>query len=148
MQCGSSSKFTPVKRIKKCALSVKEKIFVSNVYNFLRKENPSFSVDDTVEKTSNMMGVSKSTTFKVISELKKSKKYVESGSILPHLTVLEVFATKTFPKRHDTDEITKEKGHEVLRLPPYFYVFNPIELIRVLKKRINMLNKRKFQIRF
>jgi len=32
-------------------------------------------------------------------------------------------------KRYELDEIALEKGHEVIRLPPYNCQYNPIELI-------------------
>ena len=68
LQYGSG--FTPVRRTKKSALSVNEKVIINNVYNYLRTENPSGSVDDIVAKTSNMTGVSKSTIYKIRSEAK------------------------------------------------------------------------------
>ena len=32
-------------------------------------------------------------------------------------------------KKYELDEIALEKGHEVIRLPPYHCKYNPIELI-------------------
>lgn len=43
--------------------------------------------------------------------------------------LLEVLKTKTFNKPYVIDEIAKAYGHTVLRLPPYFCTFNPIEII-------------------
>lgn len=37
-------------------------------------------------------------------------------------------------KRYKTDELAFQYGHEVLRLPPYHCIFNPIELIWGLTK--------------
>uniref|UniRef100_A0A6P7FNP8 Uncharacterized protein LOC114332220 n=1 Tax=Diabrotica virgifera virgifera TaxID=50390 RepID=A0A6P7FNP8_DIAVI len=43
--------------------------------------------------------------------------------------MLEVIHTKVFEKQFVIDELAKRNGHNVLRLPPYYCVFNPIELI-------------------
>lgn len=43
--------------------------------------------------------------------------------------LLEVLRTKTFEKKYVIENIARQYGHSVLRLPPYFCVFNPIELI-------------------
>jgi hypothetical protein len=54
---------------------------------------------------------------------------------------LEVLRIRTFEKEYMVDEIAKKYGHTVLRLPPYFCIFNPIELIGgQLKKRIRRNN--------
>lgn len=55
--------------------------------------------------------------------------------------LLEVLRTKKFEKIYAVDEMAKKHGHTVLRLPPYFCIFNPIELIwGQLKKRIRRKN--------
>ncbi|XP_050514989.1 uncharacterized protein LOC126890178 [Diabrotica virgifera virgifera] len=43
--------------------------------------------------------------------------------------MLEVLHTKVFEKQFVIDELVKRDGHNVLRLPPYYCVFNPIESI-------------------
>ncbi|XP_050508065.1 uncharacterized protein LOC126885527 [Diabrotica virgifera virgifera] len=43
--------------------------------------------------------------------------------------MLEVLHTKVFEKQFVIDELAKRDGHNVLRLPPSYCVFNPIELI-------------------
>lgn len=55
--------------------------------------------------------------------------------------LLEVLKTKTFPKQFYVDDLASKSGHTVLRLPPYYCVFNPIELIwSQLKKNIRRRN--------
>lgn len=49
--------------------------------------------------------------------------------------LLEIVRKSNFKKKYVIDEIAKENGHTVLRLPPYFCIFNPIELIWGLLKR-------------
>lgn len=49
--------------------------------------------------------------------------------------LLQVLATESFPKCYFVDELAKQKGHFVLRLPPYYCIFNPIELIWSQLKR-------------
>ncbi|CAH1108551.1 unnamed protein product [Psylliodes chrysocephalus] len=146
MQRGSNSKFTLVKRIKKCAFSVNEKIFVSNIYNCLSMDNSSFSVDDTVEKTSNMMSESKSTIYKVISEfvigVVKPPKKNAGDDIIKWLTdrninfpgksiqieLLEIVKLNKPPVRYVVDELAETHGI-VVRLFPNHCKLNPIELI-------------------
>jgi len=38
-------------------------------------------------------------------------------------------AHKLFKIEYWIDQVTREYGHEILRLPPYHCIFNPIELI-------------------
>nr|CAH7768126.1 unnamed protein product [Callosobruchus chinensis] len=55
--------------------------------------------------------------------------------------LLEVLHTKEFEKQYIIDSIARKHGHDVLRLPPYFCVFNPIELIwGQLKQRVRRKN--------
>lgn len=55
--------------------------------------------------------------------------------------LLEVLSTKNFPKKYVVDEMANAANFIVLRLPPYFCIFNPIELIwGQLKKRIRRKN--------
>lgn len=43
--------------------------------------------------------------------------------------LLEVVKSYNFSKQYVCDQIAKEAGHEVIRLPPYYCIFNAIELI-------------------
>lgn len=43
--------------------------------------------------------------------------------------LLEVLRTKLFTKKIVIEQMAKQHGHEILRLPPYHCTFNPIELI-------------------
>lgn len=43
--------------------------------------------------------------------------------------LLEVLRTEQFSKQYVIDHLAESQGHIVLRLPPYFCIFNPIELI-------------------
>ncbi|XP_050500852.1 uncharacterized protein LOC126880830 [Diabrotica virgifera virgifera] len=55
--------------------------------------------------------------------------------------MLKVFHTKVFEKQFVIDELAKRDGHNVLRLLPYYCVFNPIELIwRQLKESLRRNN--------
>lgn len=54
---------------------------------------------------------------------------------------MEVLRVKSFEKQYVVDNIAQKYGHTVLRLPPYYCIFNPIELIwGQLKKRIRRKN--------
>lgn len=42
------------------------------------------------------------------------------------------------PKQYEVDELVKKYGHEVLRVPPFHVVFNPIEMVwAMIKKHFN-----------
>lgn len=57
--------------------------------------------------------------------------------------LLEIIKKLNLPIKHRIDEIAKQNGHTVLRLPPYYCVFNPIELIwSSLKRGIKKNNTR------
>ena len=43
--------------------------------------------------------------------------------------LMEVLHTKKFEKEYVTDSIAERYGHTVLRLPPYYCIFNLIEFI-------------------
>ncbi|RZC32052.1 DDE 3 domain containing protein [Asbolus verrucosus] len=43
--------------------------------------------------------------------------------------LLEVLKTRQFTKKYNVDDMTKKRGFQVLRLPPYHCNFNPIEMI-------------------
>lgn len=60
--------YSPVKRFKSAALSANEKIIVLNVFNALRYENPSCSVENIVERCANMTGIGKTTIYKLRKE--------------------------------------------------------------------------------
>ncbi|MVN25621.1 hypothetical protein GO639_10740 [Staphylococcus aureus] len=52
-----------------------------------------------------------------------------------------VLQTKTFEKVYAQESIAEMYGHTILRLPPYFCVFNPIDLVwGKLKQSINRKN--------
>ena len=55
--------------------------------------------------------------------------------------LLEVLRTRTFEKEFVIEMIARNHHHTVLRLPPYYCIFNPIELMWTqLKKRIRRKN--------
>jgi transposase len=62
----------PSKRPKMGPLSVNEKTLILNCYNFLSAKNASASVDGNVELAATMLGVSKSSVYKMIKENKTS----------------------------------------------------------------------------
>jgi hypothetical protein len=54
---------------------------------------------------------------------------------------LEILKNHDIPQQYVVDETAKERGHTVLRLPPYYCVLNPIELIwSSLKRGIRQSN--------
>jgi transposase len=59
--------------------------------------------------------------------LMKHELYYEDGYTKKQL--LEVLRTKSFEKHYVVDQLAQKYGHAVLRLPPYFCILNPIELI-------------------
>lgn len=55
--------------------------------------------------------------------------------------LLDIVATLNCEKSYVVDTFAKEHGHQVLRLPPYYCIFNPIELIwSELKNKIRKAN--------
>jgi transposase len=55
--------------------------------------------------------------------------------------LLEIVQSQKFEKKYFIDKITAEAGHEILRLPPYYCVLNPIELMwSYVKKQIRKTN--------
>lgn len=55
--------------------------------------------------------------------------------------LLEVLRTRVFPKKYKVDVLAANSGHDILRLPPYHCIFNPIEMIwGQLKQRIRRVN--------
>jgi hypothetical protein len=69
----SLSDYVPAKRVKRCALSQNEKIIILNVFNALKHQNPTNSVDDIVEKCSKMTGIGKSTIYRLLKETKNEQ---------------------------------------------------------------------------
>lgn len=65
----------------------------------------------------------------MINWLEKNNVPFDKKSKKPEL--YEIIKSKIQPPVHKVhvDEFLKRKGHEVLRLPPYYCEFNPIELI-------------------
>lgn len=43
--------------------------------------------------------------------------------------LLEIIEKQNFEKEYYIDELCKTHDHTLLRLPPYYCIFNPIELI-------------------
>ena len=72
----SFSDYIPAKRVKRCALSQNEKIIILNVYNALKFQNPSNSIDDIMETCSKMTGIGKSTIYKLLKESKDERETV------------------------------------------------------------------------
>ena len=66
----SLSDYVPAKRVKRCALSQNEKIIILNIFNALKHQNPTDSVDDIVEKCSKVTGIGKSTIYRLLQETK------------------------------------------------------------------------------
>ena len=50
-----------------------------------------------------------------------------SGAVKPDL--LKLVNIRKPPKQYELDELFREAGHEVIRLPPYHSELNPIELV-------------------
>lgn len=56
--------------------------------------------------------------------------------------LLEVLKTKTYQKQFIVDKLAEDYGHTILKLPPYYCIFNPIELIwSQLKAHVRRNNK-------
>jgi len=57
-------------------------------------------------------------------------KIIEVPSPCPTKSVLlNIIKNLNFEKQYVVDELAKKFGHTVLRLPPYYCIFNPIEII-------------------
>ena len=69
------------------------------------------------------------------------KEWLEKNNVqyLPHETKMEllqrVYPFRNQPKLYELDQIAEERGHQVIRLPPYHCQYNPIELIWAKVKR-------------
>lgn len=56
--------------------------------------------------------------------------------------LLKIIKSKNFQRQYVIDNLAEQHGHVVLRLPPYYCVFNPIELIWAnLKSHVRKLNQ-------
>ncbi|XP_074035702.1 uncharacterized protein [Leptinotarsa decemlineata] len=65
--------FTPKKRsVKNSPLSVCEKVIILNVYDCIKHDHPSLSVQESVERCARMTGIGQSTIFKLLRERKIS----------------------------------------------------------------------------
>ncbi|CAH2010623.1 unnamed protein product [Acanthoscelides obtectus] len=54
--------------------------------------------------------------------------------------LLDLIKRQKFEKEYVVDNLLQQNGHEVLRLPPYYCIFNPIELVwAALKKNESLL---------
>lgn len=55
--------------------------------------------------------------------------------------LIQIIKRYNFKPEHFTDNLAEQNGHTVLRLPPYYCVFNPIELIwSSVKNRLRKVN--------
>lgn len=80
-----------------------------------------------------------STKFEISTFLEEHDLYFEADYSKKQL--LEVLHTKIFQKQYFIDNAAAAVGHTVLRLPPYYCIFNPIELIwSSLKQHIRRKN--------
>ena len=56
--------------------------------------------------------------------------------------LLELIKKQKFSKEYYVDTLMEQHGHEVLRLPPYYCIFNPIELVwATLKQKVRKYNQ-------
>lgn len=56
--------------------------------------------------------------------------------------LLNIIKSHKFQKEYVIDELCRSQGHDVLRLPHYYCIFNPIELIwSTIKKRLRRINQ-------
>lgn len=59
------------------------------------------------------------------------------------MLVSDLIKRRNFQKCYAVDEFLQHEGHDVLRLPPYYCVFNPIEMVwhqvkmAIRKKNVN-----------
>lgn len=84
---------------------------------------------------------SNSTKAEISDFLQKNDLYYEDSYTKNQL--LEVLKTKTFQKEYVIDSMAIAAGHTVLRLPPYYCILNPIELIwSQLKDYVRRTNDR------
>lgn len=84
---------------------------------------------------------SNSTKAQISDFLQENNLYYEESYTKNQL--LEVLKTKTFQKEYAVDNMAISAGHTVLRLPPYYCIFNPIELVwSQLKEHVRRTNDR------
>ncbi|XP_072400443.1 uncharacterized protein [Diabrotica undecimpunctata] len=56
--------------------------------------------------------------------------------------LLNIVKSHSFNKEYVLDELCKIQGHTILRVPPYYCIFNPIEMIwGILKTRLRKRNE-------
>ncbi|XP_072392337.1 uncharacterized protein [Diabrotica undecimpunctata] len=56
--------------------------------------------------------------------------------------LLNIVKSHSFNKEYVLDKLCKIQGHTILRLPPYYCIFNPIEMIwGILKTRLRKRNE-------
>ncbi|XP_050516593.1 uncharacterized protein LOC126891459 [Diabrotica virgifera virgifera] len=56
--------------------------------------------------------------------------------------LLNIVKSHNFKKEYVLDEFCKTQGHTILRLPPYYCIFNPIEMIwGIIKSRLRKCNQ-------
>lgn len=72
--------------------------------------------------------------------MKKNKITIPDGKVTKK-DLLTIIKNLNIPKQYRVDELAKGHGHIVMRLPPYYCVLNPIELVwSTLKKGIRRNN--------
>lgn len=76
----ASNSFSPAKRVKVSSFSANEKVIIINVFNYLKFQNPDWSVDHSVEVCSNMTGVSKTSVYNIRRQEKSSDLRSEPAS--------------------------------------------------------------------
>lgn len=56
--------------------------------------------------------------------------------------LLGIIKSLNIKKEYVVDKLCKDKGHTVLRLPPYYCVFNPIEIVwGIIKRQLRKINQ-------
>lgn len=67
--------------------------------------------------------------------------FFKAGFLCTFFFFSEIIRCENFETKYVVDEMAKNEGHDVLRLPPYHCIFNPIELVWAeLKHRLREKN--------
>ncbi|XP_026333412.1 uncharacterized protein LOC113240348 [Hyposmocoma kahamanoa] len=70
--------------------------------------------------------------------------YIDVPSRSTKKILLDLMKENNFEKRFFIDELATSKGHQILRLPPYYCIFNPCELLWGLLKEYVRNNQPNF----
>lgn len=70
--------------------------------------------------------------------------YIDVPSRSTKKILLDLVKENNFEKRFFIDELATSKGHQILRLPPYYCIFNPCELLWGLLKEYVRNNQPNF----